>query len=588
MANLRDTYVRWRGLDWDPGIPIHQRHLILWKKWREFPQADFLNPKHEHCLEACRLLFTKEQLDINPWFERSCKAWTEETFLIEWGCAGSGKSLSVGLFTLLDYLTDPDATFALLASTTKDMLQRRSFASVVKYLQYLKTNRKFHVPFKSLTQPLCVLPESAGDASDAQCVILGVAVQQGTTEQARQNLQGVHTRYVRLILDELTGLRPAAMDARQNLAQCFDFKLVGMCNPESLYDQAGLYSVPIGGWTSITDDSEEWQTEYGKVIRFDAFKSPGIKEPLRYPYLPTQASIDRILKENRGNVDAPGVWTFLKAMVPPQSAERTVLTPAMIKTYNMQDRTVWKEMYRKLAGLDPAFTSGGDAPTLKTAMLGYDQRGVLTLCYDKTFTLKIEASSPVPVLKQLVDQTLRILDAEDIPLGHLGVDDSGTQSVADALEMIRGVGLYRCNFGSKPPDVPVSVVSSTSAQEKYRDMVTWMYFLVSEFGQFGQIRGLDDEAARQFCLRRVREKQKPLQLETKYDAKKRTKRSPDDADACAIVAAVARMVLGVAPGATEWQSQAGAPPASGPVTSYLSPDLLKTYNNLSTTYGRRF
>jgi hypothetical protein len=578
---------RWRGLDWPVDIPEHQRHLLLWKFYKEAPykHAELLNPISEHVLEACKLLFTEDQLVIHPWFETQAYSWTYDDFAIWWGSAGSGKSHSLGLFTLLDYITSPDDTFALLCSTTKEMLAMRSFASVVQYLHYLKANRKLVVPFKAIAQPMCVVPEAGEDIAMVKCKILGVAVQMGTTEQARSNLQGVHCRNVRLILDELSALRPAAIEARNNLAQCPNFKLIGACNPESVYDLAGAYSVPKGGWASVGLDSDSWETSRGKVWRFDGLKSPGLADPVKYSFLPTRASIDRIIQENNGNEDAPAVWTFVRAFPPPQGLDRTVLTEAMVLAYGMQDTTMWKESYVRVAGFDPAFTNGGDLPALVFGKVGLDIRGILTICFDRLEYLKIEASSKRPVLEQLVDQLVDLLQVEGVTIDHLGIDDSGTQSVADALEMKLGLGVYRCNFSRKPPELAVSMSNPAPASERYRDTVSWMYYLMGEYAQRAQIRGLPEEAANQLCRRRVKAKLRPLQIESKDDMKKRIHgRSPDAADACVIVAALARERLGVMPGAAEWAPMGVTPTAA----EGISMDWLgaaQSFNNLGTTYG---
>jgi hypothetical protein len=585
VANIRRSYVRWRGLDWHPDVPEHQRHLKLWKRWREYPEANLLDPISEHLFRALEVLFTPDQLIIHPWMEVQAYSWTYDEFALWWGCAGSGKSHTLGLLALLDYLTDPDCTYTCLASTTKQMLEVRSFASVVQYLTYLKGNRTFAVPFRYLRQPrMEIVPANVNDEDlpNLKHKIVGVAVRQGTVEQARGNLQGVHTRYVRLLLDELSAMPPAAMEARHNLAQCFDFKLVGACNPESLYDQAGQFSVPkSGSWSEVDLDTDKWESQYGMVYRFDSFKSPGLEDPDKYFFLPNKKTIDRMLQQNAYNQDAPQVWTMLRAFPAPQGMERTVITEAMVSKYGMMDTATWKKMPTKIAGFDPAFTADGDNAKLVTANVGFDERGIRTLCFDKLHHLQIKASDERPVLEQLVDQVVGIMLEEGISIQHLGVDDSGTQSVADAIEMRIAKGkVYRTSFSSRAPEVPVSIANETPASKKYRDTATWTHFLIYEYALRGQIRGMPIDAVQQMCRRRLQPKARLIAMESKDDYKQRTGLgSPDDADACAICAAVARMVLGLMPGSSEWQKSDKAP-----MQTLFLPGFVNKVNNLTTDY----
>lgn len=573
------------GLYWPDSWSDPQIELTCWKKWREFPGAALKSPVEEHLFEACHLLFTPQQLAFSPWFEKQAHAWTYDDFFIFWGSAGSGKSHSLGLFTLLDFLADPDCTFAMLASTTKEMLAYRSFASVVQYLTYLRGNRTFSVPFRFAPSKMAVVPESASDddLANLKHVIKGVAVQAGSENDAKTALQGVHTRYVRFVLDELSAMKPAAMAARHNLAQCFSFKLAAAANPESFNDECGKYSVPKTGWTSVSVDTDEWETPWGKVYRFDAFKSPGLKEPDRLSFLPTQASIARIIKENNGNEDAPAVWTMLRAFPPPQGADRTVLTDAILQTYKAQEQATFASSFVPVAALDPAFTADGDGCIYQAAKVGVTSEGRMTIVYGRTVPLEIKASDPRPVLSQIGEQAVALAMEDGVQPRHFGVDDSGTQSVADEISRRMRAPVFRFNYGEKPPDVAVSVVNPTLASKKYRNMITFLYYAVREYCERGQIRGLPADAARQLCLRRVSSKLQVLQLESKAEHKKRLRgKSPDEGDAAVMCAGVARLVLGLAPGATEWTPAGEAAPD---VWDDSLDGLADKYNNMPTSYA---
>lgn len=492
-----------------------------------------------------------------------------------------------GCMLTLDWIVDPYETRSVLASTSKELLKSRSYESVLRYFKILKKHPKFVIPGRvSKTTTAILNVDAEGESGDDEMTatekasIRGVAVQQGTVEEARANIQGAHLPYVRLVLDELSQMREAAMEARTNLSiGCKDFRLFGLCNPDSINDLAGRYSVPINGWRNVDENTGFWETQWGWVRHHNGFKSPAITESggkALYPYLINQDNIDKILKEHNGNTDAPAVWTMVKGWPPPTGNAATVLTEGAIKTFNMQDAPVWGgDGVVLLAGLDPAFTSEGDDCILQIGRLGKDLRGTPTIGFGDTYSLFINASDPRPVSYQIWDQVKALQEELGFLIENLGVDDSGTQSVADIIDAQSGQRCFRVNFGEKASGLPISTMNSKQACEWYQNRITEYYYALVEYGRYGQIRGLPSEAAHEFCQRRLVEAKRPRRLESKKDLKKRIKRSPDHADACACLVGVARERLGLVPGATIW-TPAGPIMPKGP--ECFPADLVRMYD----------
>lgn len=542
------------GMSWPKDTHDIFIDLVCAKKWREEPykSGNLLDP-WEHMLRAARALFKPTELSISPWTEIHAKDWTTEKFCIVWGCASASKSNDFGCFTVLDWITDPTETVTIMASTSKDMLLMRSYESVLRYFGILKRNPHFYIPGKQSKQKVAIINESDDDLDVTdKASIKGVAVQDGTAEQARANLQGAHLPYVRLVLDELSAMREAAMDARVNLRiGAKDFRLFGLCNPDSVYDLAGRYSTPLDGWTSVDENTGYWKTQWGSVRHHNGFKSPAILEPdgaAKYPYLINQAQIDETLREAGGNEDAPLIWTMIKGWPAPIGNHPTVLTAGSVQAFKCSEPPVWADNYVIIAGFDPAFTSGGDNPILQLMGLGYSSSNVLTLGFLDTFRLKILASkTDRPPSFQLCDQLRALQQQTGFRIQYLGVDDSGTQSVADIIEVETGIAPFRVNFAWKGSDIPVSAVNDKPAADVYRNRITEYYFTLAEHATRGQIRGLPEEAAFELCQRRINVRF-PRELEAKRELKKRIKRSPDYADAAAICVGVARELFGVLPG----------------------------------------
>lgn len=586
--NIQQTYTRIHGIDFPKGTPEAIANLIIWQRHKEpaFAHANFLNPVSEHFLRACRLLFTPQQLVIHPWFEAMSHAWTYYNGIILMGAASSGKSHFLGIAALLDYLADPGRVYCSMVSTDKGTLLLRSLASSIEYLSYLRSSTKYHMPFKWVAQKSSIVPEGVADSEvhTQKSIIKGVAIADGNEMDAKSAVIGVHLPRVRSIADELENMGSRAqvfLDAQDNLvAGTDDYKLAIAFNPQSREAPGCKIAEPKGGWGTVSLDTDEWVTALGyKVLRFDGHKSPGRKDPKKYPFLPSDASNQKILDRNHGNEDSPGYWAFVRAFPPSTLGARTVLTREMVDAWKMKDPVVWEGTPFRVAALDPAFTSDGD-----DCVLGYADVGLLipenrwVICFGEPRYLKIDSASSQVVLQQIGDQAVEILREWGITSGmYLACDDSGTQSVADYLSLRGYPGLLRFNYQKRPPEVPVSSLASDDASTRYRNTVTWMYYTVRDYGQYGQLRGLSDKAAQEFCGRRLSDKLKGLlELESKKEFKKRNKdgRSPDTADMMAQIVGLVRLRLGLLPGAKDW-----LPPMTGFYTK--SVDNFLEINNIS-------
>lgn len=587
---MSSTYRAKYGIDWDPNMSDIQIELNCAKKWRE-PElkAGKLGHPADHLLRAVREIFPPRAPNnpfiISPWTEEHAVDWTTELFCITWGCASSSKSNDYGLFTYLDWATDPTQTYTILASTDKLALQRRSYESVMRYFQILRARNQGWPGLRSKQKLAIVFEDDVndGEMSSDKASITGVAVMEGTTDEARARLQGVHLPYVRIVADELSGMRRAIMEARFNLAiGPKDFRFFGLCNPDSLTDLAAEHSIPLRGWSSIDENTLEWRSIYGKVRHHNGFYSPAVLEPdgaKKYPNIINQAHIDTVIQTSGNNLDHPQVWTMVRGFPPPRGLETTVISEKDVVTFNMQEPPVWEKLIGRVAGLDPAFTSGGDGCIFVPAEYGILTTGQLAIAFLPEVELAISASDSRPVTYQIVDQLRVLLNQHQIPVDQLGIDDSGTQSVADVVAVEIAAGSQRVVFNGKASDRPLAPGGQQPADKKVGNAITELYYYFAALGAQGQVRGLSQDAMKQFCSRRVLRKGSLWRLEEKKDLKQRIKRSPDVADACACALAVLRFKLGVAPGASHT-----APTGPALIANPVDRARLLRINNLYSRY----
>ena len=510
-----------------------------------------------HLKNAIRILYVntaKSQLVWHPWLNEMLGIWCDsnkenEGFATVWGSAACGKSHNFGLFTLVDWWSAPKDTCTFLCSTTKPMLEKRIWSDVKKYYTLYKDS----LPGKISKARTAIINEDDDDSSDdVKAGIFGIAVMQGSVEDAKSNIIGVHLPYIRLLVDEMQATRRAAVEARSNLSKgTSDFRFFGLGNPMSKLDVLGEFSEPIEGWEAVNVTTGKWKTKYGMCYHFDGFNSPGTKNPSKYPFLITQKQIDKDIKDYGS--DSRDVWTMCRGFVPPEGLQETVITESMLTKFKMREKVTWEGDFQTVAGLDPAFSSGGDRCILQVARVGRDDQGEMVIQFLPHIQIKLKLSADEPIIYQVAKDVTDYADKYGFDPEYLAVDDSGVQSVADVLDHEWKRGCIRVQFGGKPSDRPVSRLNRKNCREEYRNKVTELWYTIAEFARYSQIRGVSLEASKELTQRKVLAT-RPKQLQPKKEMKSEYGISPDIADAMACVIEVVRTKLGLHPGSNQQEA----------------------------------
>lgn len=580
------SYVTIGGVDFPAGTPTFYGHLNIarfgfskkyWKRtlgeYKTSRELGFLDPG-EAMILAIRELFPRHVFDVNPWAERMLLSLTNESETVLIGCSGAGKSQVVGLWCLLWWALAPKTTTIYLASTSVPGLKKRSWASVAQYFAFLK-ECKFGYPGVHNRQMTAILNESdtreGVQADSVRSGLFGIAVEAGNEIEVSGRIAGVHQATlpgadnygeggVALFADELQVMAGgnAFFRAVVNMKQgCDVFRLgsAGNIYFRASSNQLAARADPEYGWSSIyIDSTESWRSKRGaNVLRFDAYKSPGLSDPERYSYLPTRESIAEQLAECYGNENSPDFMAMSRAY-PSDTAESGIVFPM-----NLQDKYKVREQVRWMNdrpeylvwGLDPAFTEGGDSAKLAIGGVGVFSDGVVGVGIIDVVRLPIDAMSATPVTYQLEQAFSLHRATHKFELNHGCADSTGTQTVADTLEVEAGeFGIIRVSFSGRATEGPVSLLNSKKCYEEYANLRTEMWYRIVEFARFGQIRGLPDAASAEFATRLLLPGKVKKCIEPKEAYKKRSgARSPDDADAVCLMLKAA-CEHGLVPGAT--------------------------------------
>jgi hypothetical protein len=167
--------------------------------------------------------------------------------------------------------------------------------------------------------------------------------------------------------------------------------------------------------------------------------------------------------------------------------------------------------------------------------------------FDRRIIIKTKAMTDVeknPRHYQIVAQVKEICEQEKIEPRYFGLDSTGEGGgLAAIFAKEWSSEINSIEFGGRASDRPISqLVQDTKIKpkigfEEYMNRVTELWYQVRVLVRSGQIRGLDDDAAVEFCKRFYKLQGNLLVVESKTLMKQRTGRSPDLADACCVAVA---------------------------------------------------
>jgi hypothetical protein len=268
---------------------------------------------------------------------------------------------------------------------------------------------------------------------------------------------------------------------------------------------------------------------------------------------------ESVLREAGGNPDAPQIWKMIRGFpVPLGSMIPTVLDPKIAAENRVGELIPDANMYPVVgvaAGIDPAWSEGGDgAYHCKVVVRMINGKPVLDFGGGLS-RLTISATDSRPVTKQLRDQVIAIMrtPGNSPLLRNTAIDSSGNQGLADDLDITLSDACLHVNSSQRASDNSLRATDNRKAKEIVYDRGTESWAVLAEFCRAGMVRGLPQEALNQLTQRRYACRNGttaqlfPLRMEPKDKFRQRFKKSPDEADACALAALAVKERLGIIP-----------------------------------------
>ena len=161
--------------------------------------------------------------------------------------------------------------------------------------------------------------------------------------------------------------------------------------------------------------------------------------------------------------------------------------------------------------------------------------------------IEFDAQSAEPVHFQIAERTRQICEDHKVRPQNLAVDATGEGGgLCDILAKTWSPRIQRVEFGGKSSDRPVSPEDHRKSSDIYGNKVTELWFSVRQWAINEQLRGMQHDAVMEFCSRMYDDEKRMTIIERKTDMKARTGKSPDLADAVALVVEMARRLGGYA------------------------------------------
>lgn len=542
------------GVDWaaiakktgQKEVPIIQKHQYC--AYRQIGDVFF------HRKERIKRFWPDYQW--HRWADRRLKGLCDYRWNVWFGPSASGKTSDAAIAAVEYWLEAPDRTAVAVCSTTMKMLRMRIWGQVAHWHQSLPKGIG-HVG--ELLDSVTRIRWKPGDDKNG---IFGIAVEEGNIEEVVNNLIGIHTERVKLIIDEGQGIREAILRATFNMAKNprFDFLIMG--NPDSMHSPLVREGEPIDGWDSVVrGETEQWENlggpAKGKGLTqfFDGRKSPADDSPeerKRLHWMINKDWVDQHLKSVRGNLNDPTFWAQAIGWPPPMGLESTLLDDSILQTFHCKDKCVWTEGFIRCAALDPAF-NGGDKAILQFGKRGQTEndngqkRWVIE--GDGWEQVPIDSKSNRPIHYQIVDFvkvecTKRGIKPNEFSVASAG-EGGGLKSIFDKeWGWVNGI-----EEGGAPDEKHIIDEAGKTAKDAYDTRASELQLTVREFAMADGIRGLSHEAALEYCSRRTFYRNGKWATEPKTGSKGRTDEkgrpirgykqrmghSPDHADAFSIL-----------------------------------------------------
>lgn len=511
--------------------------------------------KYGHLKKAIKLVWPN--LDWHEWMEWRLKKICEYSFNAWTGSGTSGKTFDSALYAMIWWLVMPNESSAILTSTTGKMIRRRMWPAIQELFDTAAKIPNSDLLCKGfpghMVDSKTTLQSKKGDDKHG---IFAIAIRDGPIHKAVDDIQGIHSKRMLVVIDEATGTPEAIFQAISNLRLgCDEFTLIISGNAESHVDPHGRICEPALGWQSITIEDEEWETkgvaewqaDPGICLHFDGIKSPNIKAGFKkHPYLYSQENLESA-RRGENFQETIAWWKYTRGFWAPAGICRTVFTEELFNKHDARGRHRFISKFALIAAFDPAY--GGDRPVLRFAELGDLETGLMGIQLTESLEIPLIVAKGNEIHYQLADRVQAECEKRGVKPENFAMDTSGEGGgTADIISRQWSPNIVRVEFGGAPSDMPVSKEDTRLAKDAFDRKVTELYFSARNFVFGSQLKGVTDRDISELCSREYKEELRKKKLDKKDECKLKIGKSPDYADCLVVLCHLARHLGALAGG----------------------------------------
>lgn len=567
------------GLKWNPvrdlngrlvPIPnwaIERNMLVRYDQFKkDHPELKML-PWAEHFARLVRCIFGDPNgiyyFEWNPNAVRVIKHFRDKKILALAGHKSSSKTDSIAMIGVMMFWLDPENVKCIVTSTTISAAQQKVWGKIKLIWQHLCKffGGEDNLPGKLMDSKNIIRYEDKGVKHELTGLAL-VAGDKGSARESADKMQGTKAGGPKPVLiivgDEFDTLEHSLVNTIfGNLSSNSTLYMLAAFNPTSYYSPGGVVAKPVKGWHTIDENSMEWETEIepfgikGYCLRFDGEKSPNVIAGYeRWKGLLTLENINQF-----GGLGSktPIYYSQIRGWWSATGNVDSIYSEVEIIKWRADAKVkTWVEPPKLVAGLDPAFTHGGDRAVLTIGKVGLAQSpdtGLTQKVFEvvKFYILDLDMTNTSTSKSEwVVKLTKKHLDEHGVDVRDLAFDGTGGGEPFGALiARDLGTGAMNVNFSSKASDKPVSKNDPRPGNKRFRNMVSELWYVVKEFVRSGQVKGLQPDIVTEMVARTYEETGGVVRVESKDDMKLRTKKSPDIADSFFLAFHMARMKHGL-------------------------------------------
>jgi len=515
------------GFEVPSDTPLLALELLCYRNNRTVEQGGLGN--EQHFKNAWRLMWP--EYEWSDWVELLVYSWCKYRWISVIGCERASKTFTSAHIAFLDYCANPHETLTSLTTVTFEGLKLRMWSDVLRAISTARIQQPYQV--RSSTNEMRVYPDMASKEAGEKYQIHGMAVNH--TKDAEGRIRGGHAPRRRIFLDEAQDIAPAIYEAMINPMSAPDAKCAMLSNPVEKVSKFGEWCEPVGGWSTVSDTDEFWETKHGGIcLHFDGLRSPNIVlAPKVYTGIISQKNIDEVKKIH--GEDSVQWWALIRGWFPPDGMVSRIFPSQIIE--KAKPAIIFDYATEACATLDPAFEE--DACPLHFGAKGKLRDGRVAISATDTIHLKFTNDPTNPKDYQMARQVIALCKQRGVkPKDFIMDKTGGGRGVFAILVKEWSPEVQGIDYGGAATDRPLRSDENDKCSGIYEKFVTELWFRGRAACEDGILGGLsllgpltvDDIYTRRYELKVFTDGTKQV-AEKKSKMKERLGRSPDDGDA---------------------------------------------------------